>query len=124
MKKKLSNKIQDPLLDNKLGFFEKVFEVARKVPYGRVTSYGSIAKFLGTAKSARMVGWAMNQTHGLKDIVPAHRVVNRMGLLTGKHHFATENEMENLLKSEGIKVVNDKIIDFNKYFWDPCKELI
>ena len=124
MKKKLSNKISDPLLDNKSGFFEKVFEVARKVPYGRVTSYGAIAKFLGTAKSARMVGWAMNQTHGLKPVVPAHRVVNRMGLLTGKHHFSTENEMEILLKSEGIKVVNDKIMDFNKYFWDPCKELI
>jgi methylated-DNA-protein-cysteine methyltransferase-like protein len=124
MKKKLSNKIQDPLLDIKTGFFEKVFEVARQVPYGRVTSYGAIAKFLGSSQSARMVGWAMNQTHGCKSFVPAHRVVNRLGLLTGKHHFATENEMEELLKNEGVEVVNDKIIDFNKLFWDPCKELI
>ncbi|MBI5540429.1 MAG: MGMT family protein [Bacteroidia bacterium] len=123
MKKKLSNKIQDPLLDNKSGFFEKVYEVARQVPYGRVTSYGAIAKFLGSAKSARMVGWAMNQTHGLKN-VPAHRVVNRIGLLTGKHHFSSENEMEILLKNEGIEIINDKITNFNKHFWDPCKELI
>ncbi len=124
MKKKLSNNIRDLLLDNKTGFFDKVFEVARQVPYGRVTSYGAIAKFLGTSKSARMVGWAMNQTHRCKSFVPAHRVVNRLGLLTGKHHFANENEMENLLKSEGVEVINDKIIDFSKHFWDPCKELI
>lgn len=124
MKKKLSIKIQDTLLDNKSGFFEKVYEVARQVPFGRVTSYGAIAKFLGSAKSARMVGWAMNQAHGLKSKIPAHRVVNRVGLLTGKHHFASENEMEILLKNEGLEVINDKITNFNKHFWDPCKELI
>lgn len=124
MKKKLSNKIQDPLLDNKSDFFEKVFKVARLIPYGKVTSYGAIAKFLGASRSARMVGWAMNQAHGCKEYVPAYRVVNRQGLLTGKHHFTTENEMESLLNIEGIKVINDKIIDFNNHFWDPCKELI
>jgi len=122
MKKKLKNRIPDPLLDNKGGFFEKVYEVVRKVPYGRITSYGAIARYLGTAGSARMVGWAMNSSHFCKSPVPAQRVVNRMGLLTGKHHFGLDS-MEDLLKEEGIQVENDKIVDFQKHFWDPITEL-
>ncbi|NJB71126.1 methylated-DNA-protein-cysteine methyltransferase-like protein [Saonia flava] len=107
--------------DNK-NFFEKVYDVARRIPYGRVTSYGAIAKYLGAARSARMVGWAMNGS-GLKEDVPAHRVVNRLGLLTGKHHFDGTNLMQQLLENEGVKVVNNQIIDFDKHFWDPGKEL-
>ena len=99
-------------------FFERVYEIARQIPYGKVTSYGAIAKALGTARSARMVGWAMNASHNLED-VPAHRVVNRKGLLTGKHHFEGTNLMQQLLESEGIKVVNNQIIDFEKHFWEP-----
>ena len=103
------------------GFFEKVYKVATLIPYGRVTSYGAIANYLGATGSARMVGWAMNGS-GNKD-VPAHRVVNRSGLLTGKHHFHGTNLMQQLLESEGIKVVENKIQDFEKHFWDPMKEL-
>ncbi|NNG09469.1 MAG: MGMT family protein [Arenibacter sp.] len=103
-------------------FFHKVYHVARQIPYGRVTSYGAIAKYLGMARSARMVGWAMNGSHGMEDI-PAHRVVNRKGLLTGKHHFDGSNLMQQLLESEGIKVVDNQIIGFEDYFWDPAKEL-
>lgn len=103
-------------------FFHKVYAVARKIPYGRVTSYGAIAKYLGLAKSARMVGWAMNGSHNVTDI-PAHRVVNRKGLLTGKHHFEGTNLMQQLLENEGIQVVDNQIIDFEKVFWDPGKEL-
>lgn len=103
-------------------FFQMVFQVVRLIPKGRVTNYGAIAKYLGVAKSARMVGWAMNAAHSQKK-VPAHRVVNRNGELTGKHHFATPFLMQELLEKEGIKVVNDKIKDFEKYFWDPVKEL-
>lgn len=102
-------------------FFDKVYEVANLIPYGRVTSYGAIAKYLGAAKSARMVGYAMNGSHG-KD-VPAHRVVNRKGLLTGKHHFEGTNLMQQLLESEGIKVAENQIQNFEKVFWDPSKEL-
>ncbi|NMH28537.1 MGMT family protein [Flavobacterium silvaticum] len=102
-------------------FFDKVYEVARQIPYGRVTSYGAIARALGSTGSSRMVGWAMNAS-GLKD-VPAHRVVNRVGLLTGKHHFEGTNLMQQLLESEGIKVKDNKIVDFEKYFWDPMNEL-
>ncbi|KGO91502.1 MGMT family protein [Flavobacterium subsaxonicum] len=102
-------------------FFDKVYHVARQIPYGRVTSYGAIAKFLGAARSARMVGWAMNATPG--DDVPAHRVVNRVGLLTGKHHFEGTNLMQQLLESEGIKVKDNKIVKFDTHFWDPAKEL-
>ena len=104
-----------------LGFFEKVYEVARLVPYGRVTSYGAIAKYLGAAKSARIVGYAMNGS-GDKD-VPAHRVVNRKGLLTGKHHFEGTNLMKQLLENEGIKVVDNQIQNLETVFWDPAKEL-
>lgn len=99
-------------------FFEKVYAIARGIPYGKVTSYGAIAKALGTARSARMVGWAMNAAHNLED-VPAHRVVNRKGLLTGKHHFEGTNLMQQLLESEGIVVVNNQIMEFDKHFWEP-----
>lgn len=99
-------------------FFTKVYAVARQIPYGKVTSYGAIAKALGTARSARMVGWAMNAAHHLED-VPAHRVVNRKGLLTGKHHFDGTNLMQQLLENEGIIVVDNQIIDFEKHFWEP-----
>ena len=104
-------------------FFELVYEVARQIPKGRVTSYGAIAACLGTKLSARMVGWAMNGCHRVRPKVPAHRVVNRVGLLSGKHHFNPPGSMENLLKKEGIKVKDDKIIDFEKHFWDPLEEL-
>ncbi|MFY0713317.1 MGMT family protein [Seonamhaeicola sp. NFXS20] len=104
-----------------LSFFDKVYKVARLIPYGRVTSYGAIAKYLGAARSARMVGYAMNGSTG-KD-VPAHRVVNRKGLLTGKHHFDGTNLMQQLLESEGVKVQDNQIQDFQKVFWDPLKEL-
>jgi methylated-DNA-protein-cysteine methyltransferase-like protein len=103
---------------NTENFFERVYEIARQIPYGRVTTYGAIAKALGTARSARMVGWAMNASHNLED-VPAHRVVNRKGLLTGKHHFEGTNLMQQLLESEGIKVIENQIIDFEKHFWTP-----
>ena len=101
-------------------FFEKVYEVARKIPYGRVTSYGAIAKYLGAARSARMVGWAMNASH-YDDSVPAHRVVNRLGLLTGKHHFDGTNLMQQLLESEGVIIKDAKIVDFEDVFWDPSR---
>jgi methylated-DNA-protein-cysteine methyltransferase-like protein len=104
-------------------FFEKVYDVVRQVPYGRVTNYGAIAKYLGAARSARMVGWAMNAAHGHDD-VPAHRVVNRVGLLTGKHHFDGTNLMQQLLESEGVKVKENKVINFDKLLWDPAKELL
>jgi methylated-DNA-protein-cysteine methyltransferase-like protein len=104
-------------------FFEQVYDVTRKIPKGRVTSYGAIANCLGTKLSARMVGWAMNGAHKIRPKVPAHRVVNRLGILSGKHHFGEANAMENLLKKEGIKVKNDVIIDFEKHFWDPSAEL-
>lgn len=103
-------------------FFERVYDVVRLVPYGRVTSYGAIAKYLGAARSARMVGWAMNACGG-RDDVPAHRVVNRVGLLSGKHHFDGTNLMQQLLESEGVKVKDNKIVKFEKYFWDPVEEL-
>lgn len=104
-----------------LSFFDKVYEVAKQIPYGRVTSYGAIANYLGAARSARMVGYAMNVSHG-KDI-PAHRVVNRKGLLTGKHHFDGTNLMQQLLESEGITVKDHQIQDFETLFWEPRKEL-
>lgn len=103
-------------------FFQKVYAIARQIPYGRVTSYGAIAKHLGAAGSARMVGWAMNASHNIDDI-PAHRVVNRNGLLTGKHHFEGTNLMQQLLENEGIKVIDHQIQDFERHFWDPYKEL-
>lgn len=104
-------------------FFEDVFEVVKMIPKGRVTSYGAIGAYLGLKSSARMVGWAMNASHAMKGI-PAHRVVNRQGLLTGKHHFETPTTMKKLLEKEGIKVVKDQVQNFDKYFWDPQKELV
>ncbi len=104
-------------------FFEKVYEVARLVPYGRVTTYGAIANYLGSRMSARMVGWAMNKCHVHSSPVPAHRVVNRNGLLTGKHHFGGTDMMAQLLESEGIEVVDDRVVRFKELFWDPEKEL-
>lgn len=100
-------------------FFESVFELVRQIPRGRVTSYGAIAQALGTKGSARMVGWAMNQSHFVKPTVPAHRVVNRQGRLTGKMHFTPPERMQQLLEKEGIQIVEDQIVDFKKYFWDP-----
>ena len=104
-------------------FFDDVYDVARLIPKGRVSTYGAIAKYLGTAGSSRMVGWAMNGSHRQKPPVPAQRVVNRNGLLTGKHHFGSPNMMQKLLESEGVKVENDQVIDFKQLFWDPSMEL-
>jgi len=104
-------------------FFQKVYDVARLIPYGRVTSYGAIANYLGAVRSARMVGWAMNGS-ALKEDIPAHRVVNRNGVLTGKHHFQGTNLMQQLLENEGVEVKENQIVDFQKYFWDPAKELL
>jgi methylated-DNA-protein-cysteine methyltransferase-like protein len=104
-------------------FFEDVFEVVRLIPKGRVTNYGSIAKYLGTGLSSRMVGWAMNASHNVKPSVPAQRVVNRNGLLTGKFHFKTPTTMQKLLEKEGVQVKNDKVVNFKDIFWDPNKEL-
>ena len=106
-----------------LGFFEKVYQVAALIPYGRVTSYGAIANYLGSPKSARMVGWAMNASHNNPD-VPAHRVVNRKGLLTGKHHFEGTNLMQQLLESEGVEIKENQIQNFEKLFWEPQNELL
>lgn len=103
-------------------FFDKVYEVAKLIPFGRVTSYGAIAKYLGAAKSARMVGWAMNASH-TNDTVPAHRVVNRNGLLTGKFHFDGTNLMQQLLESEGVIIKENQVQNFDQLFWDPFKEL-
>ena len=100
-------------------FYDKVYKIARLVPFGRVTSYGAIAAYLGAARSARMVGWAMNNSHNQIEEVPAHRVVNRKGLLTGKHHFDGTNLMQQLLENEGIVVVENQIQDFEKVFWNP-----
>jgi methylated-DNA-protein-cysteine methyltransferase related protein len=103
-------------------FFELVYEVARQIPCGRVTSYGAIAACLGTKLSARMVGWAMNGADKINPSVPAHRVVNRVGLLSGKHHFKPPGKMEKLLKKEGVQVKNDVIVNFREIFWDPSEE--
>ena len=99
-------------------FFERVYIIAKQIPYGKVTSYGAIAKAVGTGRSARMVGWAMNASHNRED-VPAHRVVNRKGLLTGKHHFDGTNLMQQLLESEGIEIIDNQIVDFEGHFWQP-----
>ena len=104
-------------------FTEAVYDVVRLIPKGMVTSYGAIGKYLGAAKSARLVGWTMNKEHGQSPPVPAHRVVNRNGLLTGKGHFEDPNKMQNLLEAEGIIVKNDQIVNFKKHFWDPSERL-
>lgn len=124
-KKKSSAKLKSvkPSGKREESFFELVYEVARQIPKGRVTSYGAIAACLGTKLSARMVGWAMNGAGKVKPKVPAHRVVNRKGMLSGKNHFKTPDAMENLLKKEGIKVKNDTVVDFDKKFWNPAEEI-
>ena len=125
---KRRTKIQEPRAKaedkkEKYSFFENVYEVARLIPKGRVTSYGAIAKYLGTGKSARTVGYAMNNAHVQVPAVPAHRVLNRNGMLTGKHHFSPTTLMQKLLEKEGIKVVKDTVQNFDKVFWDPMVEL-
>ncbi|MEK6479137.1 MGMT family protein [Catalinimonas sp. 4WD22] len=110
-------------MSDKSNFFENVYEVVKLIPQGRVTSYGAIANYLGAKGSARMVGWAMNNAHIYPDI-PAHRVVNRQGLLTGKHHFGSPDTMQKMLEKEGVKVEKDQVQDFAKLFWDPTVELL
>ncbi len=104
-------------------FFEQVYELVKLIPRGRVTSYGAIARALGSAQSSRMVGWAMNVCHQYETNIPAHRVVNRCGLLTGQHHFGTPNVMQALLENEGVRVKNNKVVDFKSVFWNPMQEL-
>jgi methylated-DNA-protein-cysteine methyltransferase-like protein len=109
--------------ERRTDFFQRVYAVARQVPYGRVTSYGAIARFLGTGRSARVVGYAMNASAGAYPPVPAHRVVNRIGLLSGKHHFPFPDMMQQLLENEGVEVIDDQVQNFDSLFWDPSKEL-
>lgn len=104
-------------------FFSRVYEVTKHVPYGRITSYGAIARYLGSGRSARMVGWALNVCHNETQFIPAHRVVNRKGILTGKHHFGNSTTMEQLLENEGIIIEDDQIMNFKEKFWDPVAEL-
>lgn len=110
-------------MDQKKDFFKDVFEVVELIPKGRVTSYGAIARYLGATRSSRLVGWAMNASHHQNKPIPAHRVVNRNGLLSGKMHFSSPTAMQEQLEAEGIKVINDQIQHFNELFWDPSKEL-
>ncbi len=110
-------------LHEKVNFFEKVYQVTCLVPFGRVTTYGAIARFLGSAGSARMVGWALNNCHSSGEFIPAHRVVNRNGMLTGKHHFGSSDAMKQLLENEDVRVKDDQIADFEKLFWDPSIEI-
>ena len=111
-------------MNNDDRFFESVYEVTRSVPFGRVTTYGAIARCIGSPGASRMVGWALNNCHTSGEFVPAHRVVNRNGVLTGKHHFRHPGLMQELLENEGVEVVNDKVVDFRNRFWDPCSNLI
>jgi methylated-DNA-protein-cysteine methyltransferase related protein len=104
-------------------FFSKVFEVTKLIPYGRITSYGAIARYLGSGRSARMVGWALNNCHNYQEFIPAHRVVNRNGLLSGKYHFGNSTTMEQLLENEGIIIEDDQVINFREKFWDPMTDL-
>ncbi len=104
-------------------FFSRVYEVTKLIPYGRITSYGAIARFIGSGQSARMVGWALNASHNNPEFIPAHRVVNRNGLLTGKRHFGNSSTMEQLLENEGIIIEDDKILNFDEKFWDPMEEV-
>lgn len=122
-KKNISKKESPRSINKQYSFFENVYDVVRQIPKGRVTSFGAIANYLGTKMSSRMVGWAMNGAHNASPKVPAHRVLNRNGMLTGKAHFATATLMEELLLKEKIKVENDTVVDFEKIFWDPAKEL-
>ncbi len=106
---------------NEESFFQKVYKVSKMIPEGRVTTYGAIARYLGAPGSARMVGWALNNSHAQDEFIPAHRVVNRQGLLTGKHHFPGPDVMQQLLESEGVRVKDDQVCDFHNLFWDPNK---
>ena len=110
-------------MNDNIGFFNSVYEVVKQIPYGKVTSYGAIAEYLGSKGSARMVGWAMNNSHATPENIPAHRVVNRNGALTGKRHFGGPDVMKELLESEGITIENDHVIDFQKKFWNPSEHL-
>ncbi len=105
------------------GFFEMVYRVTCLIPPGRVSTYGAIARYLGSSGAARMVGWALNSSHSSGKFIPAHRVVNRNGVLTGKHHFGTSNAMQQLLENEKISVHDDQVVNFTQLFWDPCLEL-
>jgi methylated-DNA-protein-cysteine methyltransferase-like protein len=105
-------------------FFSRVYDVTMLIPFGRITSYGAIARFLGSGRSARMVGWALNVCHTKPDFIPAHRVVNRNGILTGKFHFGNTTTMQQLLENEGIIIEDDRILNFREKFWDPSTELI
>lgn len=120
MKKPSKNR----LISEDQSFFNRVYAVVRLIPEGRVTTYGAIARYIGSPQAARMVGWAMNASNLQPDFIPAHRVVNRIGMLTGKHHFRHENLMQEMLESEGIKINNDQVVNFDRLFWDPYKELI
>ena len=104
-------------------FFAQVYEITKMIPYGRITSYGAIARYLGSGRSARMVGWALNICHDNQEFIPAHRVVNRNGLLTGKHHYGNSSTMQQLLENEGLIVENDRVVNFREKFWDPMAEL-
>ncbi len=106
---------------SKSGFFDLVYSVVREIPYGRVTSYGAIARAFGSPQAGRMVGWAVNQSFTGNEFLPAHRVVNRNGCLTGKHHFGGSDTMQQLLESEGLQIEDDQIVDFEKFFWDPLE---
>jgi len=108
---------------NSNDFFSRVYEVTKLIPYGRVTSYGAISRYLGTGRSARMVGWALNICHNDPEFIPAHRVVNHIGILTGKHHFGNSTTMQQLLENEGLVIDDDKILNFREKFWDPSSEL-
>lgn len=120
----INGAVQEPSLPGgRRDFFADVMAVVRQIPKGRVTSYGAIAKYLGAARSSRIVGYCMNSSHARKPPVPAHRVVNRIGMLTGKHHFSTPTRMEELLRKEGIQVKDDQVVDFGERFWDPAVEL-
>lgn len=124
IKKQIAKKETPRSTQKEYSFFTDVYDVVRQIPKGRVTSYGAIAAYLGTKLSARMVGWAMNAAHFAKPKVPAQRVVNRNGMLTGKHHFATPSLMEELLLKDGVLVKQDKVVDFENKFWDPLIELV
>jgi len=123
LKKPVIKKESPRAIGKQYSFFEDVYAVVRQIPKGRVTSFGAIANYLGARSSARMVGWAMNGAHMAEPKVPAHRVLNRNGMLSGKAHFATPTSMEQLLLKEKIKVENDRVVNFEKLFWDPAKEL-
>ncbi len=108
---------------DKANFFDKVYEVVYRIPHGRVTTYGAIAAYLGSRGSSRMVGWAMNHSHKASPGIPAHRVVNRQGVLTGKHHFGSPAMMQQLLENEGVIVEDDQVVDFREKFWDPSRNI-